>query len=378
LIDRERLLANFLELIQIDSPSDEEGKIAQHVLARLRDLGLEASIDATGNVIARLAGEGESLRTLSPYERTELGRRVGREFATILLNAHLDNVMPCVGVVSIVADGVVRSDGRTVLGADDKAGVAVILEVLQAIRELPHPPLEVALTVQEETGLRGAKGLDFAQLQAKMGISLDTEGSIGSIVVSAPSHNSISAVVHGKAAHAGTHPEEGINAILVAAEAIAQMPLGRIDFETTANIGVIKGGRATNIVPDRVEVRGEARSRDEGKLRSQTDKMVKALQDAAGRRGATVDVEVEREYSTFNLGEGDEIVQRVIVAARFIGLEPELVASGGGSDANIFNAHGIRMVNVSTGMEKVHTTEEHIAVADMVKCAELVAAILTT
>lgn len=378
MIDRERLLANFLELIQIDSPSDEEGKIAQHVLARLRDLGLEASIDATGNVIARLAGEGESLRTLSPYERTELGRRVGREFATILLNAHLDNVMPCVGVVSIVADGVVRSDGRTVLGADDKAGVAVILEVLQAIRELPHPPLEVALTVQEETGLRGAKGLDFAQLQAKMGISLDTEGSIGSIVVSAPSHNSISAVVHGKAAHAGTHPEEGINAILVAAEAIAQMPLGRIDFETTANIGVIKGGRATNIVPDRVEVRGEARSRDEGKLRSQTDKMVKALQDAAGRRGATVDVEVEREYSTFNLGEGDEIVQRVIVAARFIGLEPELVASGGGSDANIFNAHGIRMVNVSTGMEKVHTTEEHIAVADMVKCAELVAAILTT
>ena len=348
-------MTTFLDLVRIDSPSGKEGKIAQHVLARLRALGLEASIDATGNVIAKLAGEGEP----------------------ILLNAHLDNVMPCLGIVPIVAEGVVRSDGRTVLGADDKSGVAVILEVLQAIKGLPHPPLEVVLTVQEETGLRGAKVLEFAQLQAKMGISLDTEGSIGNVVFSAPSHNSISAVVHGKAAHAGTHPEEGINAILVAAEAIAQMPLGRIDFETTANIGVIKGGRATNIVPDRVEVRGEARSRDEGKLRSQTDKMVKALRDAASRHGATVDVGVEREYLAFKLSEEDEIVRRAMAAARSIGLEPELVASGGGSDANIFNAHGIKVLNVSTGMEKVHTTEEHIAVADMVKCAELVSAILT-
>lgn len=355
MIDKDRLLSTFLELVQIDSPSGEEGKIAQHVLGRLRDLGLEASIDATGNVIARLSGEGEP----------------------ILLNAHLDNVMPCLGVKPIVAEGVVRSDGSTVLGADDKSGVAVILEVLQAIKELPHPPLEVVLTVQEEIGLCGAKGLDFSELRARRGIVLDSEGSIASVVVSAPSHNSISAVVHGKAAHAGAHPEEGINAILVAAEAIAKMPLGRIDFETTANIGVIKGGRATNIVPDRVEVKGEARSRDEGKLRSQTDRMVKALRDAASRHGATLHVEVQREYSAFKLSEGDEIVRRVMAAARSVGLEPELVASGGGSDANIFNAHGIQTVNVSTGMEKVHTTEEQIAVADMVKCAELVSAILT-
>lgn len=356
MIDQDRLLSTFVELVKIDSPSGEEGKIAQHVLARLRSLGLAGSLDATGNVIARLAGEGKP----------------------ILLNAHLDSVMPCLGISPVVAEGVVRSDGRTVLGADDKSGVAVILEVLQAIRGLPHPPLEVVLTVQEEIGLCGAKGLDFAQLQAKMGISLDTEGSIGSIVVSAPSHNSISAVVHGKAAHAGAHPEDGISAIVVAAEAIAQMPLGRIDFETTANIGVIKGGRATNIVPDRVEVKGEARSRDEGKLRSQTDRMVRALQDATSRHGATVDVEVEREYSAFKLSERDKIVREVMAAARSVGLEPKLVASGGGSDANIFNAHGIRTVNVSTGMEKVHTTEEQIAVADMVECSGLVSAILTS
>jgi len=234
----------------------------------------------------------------------------------------------------------------------------------------------VALTVSEETGLNGAKGLDLNTLRAQEGIVLDSGGETGSIVVSAPSQDNIKATVHGKTAHAGVEPEKGINAIVVAAEAIAAMPLGRIDEETTANVGRIQGGTATNIVPDRVEMAGEARSHDERKLETQVQAMTEALNKAAARHGATVEVVVERSYSTFQLSEADGVVRRAMAAANTLGLTPVLVPSGGGSDANVFNAGGIATINISTGMDKVHTTEERLAVDDLVKCAEFLLAIL--
>jgi tripeptide aminopeptidase len=282
------------------------------------------------------------------------------------------------GVKPVIASGVITSDGTTILGSDDKSGVAVLLEVLQVLVEqrLPHPPLEVALTVSEEIGLIGAKGLDLTRLRAREGVVLDHGGEIGTIVVSAPSQDKLRAVVHGKAAHAGAEPEKGINAIVVAAEAIAAMPLGRIDEETTANIGRIQGGTATNIVPDRVEMAGEARSHDERKLEAQVRAMTEALEEAARRHRATVGIDVERSYSTFQLSEEDSIVQKAVAAAKALGLTPALVPSGGGSDANIFNAAGIVTINISTGMDQVHTTEERVAVADMVKSAEFLLAIL--
>jgi tripeptide aminopeptidase len=281
-------------------------------------------------------------------------------------------------VKPVITNGIITSDGATILGGDDKSGVAVILEVLRALVEqgLAHPPLEVALTVSEEIGLEGAKGLDLNTLRAKEGIVLDSGGEIGSIVVAAPSQYKLRAVVHGKAAHAGAEPEKGINAIVVAAEAIAAMPLGRIDEETTANVGRIQGGTATNIVPDRVEMAGEARSHDESKLKAQVQAMTEALKMAASRHGATVEIDVERSYSTFQLSEEDAIVRRAMAAAKTLGLTPALVPSGGGSDANIFNAGGIATINVSTGMEKVHTTEERLVVDDLVKSAEFLLAIL--
>jgi tripeptide aminopeptidase len=360
MINQDRLVSTFLELVQIDSPSGQEDEIARHLVAVLKSLDLLVVRDATGNVIGRLAGEGPP----------------------ILLSAHMDTVEPGRGVKPIIEGGIITSDGTTILGGDDKSGIAVILEVLRVLVEqsLPPtklaPPLEVALTVSEERGLKGAKGLDLTRLRAREGIVLDSGGEIGTIVVSAPSQDKIRAVVHGKAAHAGAEPEKGINAIVVAAEAIAAMPLGRIDEETTANIGRIQGGTATNIIPDRAEMEGEARSHDERKLEAQVQAMTEALEEAARRHGATVDIDVQRSYSTFRLSEEDGIVRRAVAAAKALGLTPALGPSGGGSDANVFNVAGIAAINISTGMDKVHTTEEQIAAADMVKCAEFLLAIL--
>jgi len=354
MIEPDDLLATFLELLRIDSPSREEQAIGKYLAERLSAMGLTAEIDDIGNVIAHMDGEGEPL----------------------LLAAHMDNVMPCKGVVPVVEDGIVRSDGTTVLGGDDKAGVAIILEVLRMIleRDLPHRPVEAVITVQEEIGLYGAKALDMAGLRARLGISLDAGGAPGSIIVSAPSQDSISAVVHGKAAHAGACPESGVSAIVIASEAVTQMKLGRIDEETTANIGLIRGGTATNIIPDRVELEGEARSRNEDKLTSQTSAMVDALHTAALEHGGTVDIDVKRAYTGYVLTEDDEIVHLIMNAMRSLDLEPTLVATGGGSDANIYNAAGVQVVNIGIGMEDVHTTEEHIALSDMVSGAEVVLA----
>lgn len=352
LVSEDRILFTFLDLVQTDHRSGAEQLLAQRVVTRLRALGLKAGIDKSGNVIAHLAGEG----------------------TPILLNAHLDSVDPCTGVVPVVEGGIIRSDGRTILGADDISGVAAILEALQVVAEkkIRHRPVEVVFTVEEETGLAGSKNLNYAEIKAQMGIALDASGPFGAIVIAAPSHNMISAVVQGKAAHAGVAPEEGISAIRVAAEAIARMPLGRVDAETTANIGLIRGGTATNIIPDRVELEGEARSRDERKLRQQTTAMNDALEAAARAYGAEVKVQVQRAYNGFTLTEDDDIVRLAMRAVRSTGVTPRLEASGGGSDINIFNAHGIACTNLSTGMMKAHTTEEWIAVEDLVRCARAV------
>ncbi|MCR4407690.1 MAG: M20/M25/M40 family metallo-hydrolase [Anaerolineae bacterium] len=351
-INRDRLLDTFLTLVQIDSPSGEEEAIARHLADRLIALGLAVHHDNAGNLIARTDSSGEPL----------------------LLNAHMDTVGQDRGIRPIVENGIVRTDGTTILGGDDKSGVAIILEVLQTMRErgLPYPPLEIALTVSEEIGLLGSKALDMSQFQARQALVLDSGGPIENVVVSAPSQDVLHAVIHGKAAHAGVIPEEGINAIVVAAEAITHMPLGRIDEETTANIGLISGGTAINIVPDRAELHGEARSRNENKLVAQVQAMTRALEEAAARHGAGVEIKVTHSFSAYTLDEDSPLVQRVIRAAERLGLTPSLVTSGGGSDANVFNAGGLAALVLSTGMKDVHTPQETIAVEDMVRSAELV------
>ncbi len=351
-VNPDRLLETFLSLLRIDSPSGEESAVIQELQRRLQTLGLETVVDGAGNLIGRLAGAGEPL----------------------LLCAHVDHVEPCRGIHPVVQDGVVRSDGTTILGADDTSGAAIILELLEiaranAERGRQPPALDVVFTVGEESGLVGSKGLDLSLLRARHGVVLDMGGPRGYITVRGPSHDHLEVVIHGKKSHAACAPEAGVNAIRVAAEAIAAMPLGRIDETTTANIGVIRGGTATNVVPDRVELLGEARSLEEERLRRQVEAMLRCLEEAAGRHGARLEVHVQRKYDAFQVPADAPIVQMLCRSLRHFGVEPTLISTVGGSDSNIFNSRGLQTVNISTGMEQVHSTEEYIAVDDMAFCA---------
>jgi tripeptide aminopeptidase len=357
MIDRERLLNTFVSLVRIDSPSGEEAALRAELEQRLAALGVETHVDETGSLVGRLPGQGKPL----------------------LLSAHMDTV-PGRGIQPTVREGMVYSDGTTILGADDKSGIAVMLEVLTIVQNDGSfcPAIEIALSVGEEIGLLGAKGLDVDWFQAKQALVLDMGGPLNVVVRAAPASDKFDAVVHGRAAHAGANPEAGINAIAVAAQGIAAMPLGRIDDETTANVGLIEGGSAVNVVPDRVALRGEARSHDVHKLDAQICAMRSALETAvAVNEGARLDLEIERAYTSFRLDEEHPLLQRVGRALQTMGADTlVLQAGGGGSDANILNARGIAAVPISTGMTGVHTTDEHVAVEDMVRCAELVLHIL--
>ncbi len=360
MINESRLVQTFLDLVVIDSPSGQERDVADELSRRFTALDGEVVRDEHHNLIARWP----AVRSQGDW---------------LMLSAHMDTVGTDVGIKPQIRDGIIYSDGTTILGGDDKSGVAAILEVIQSLQEdgAPHPPLEVVISVSEEVGLAGAKLLDKSRLLARRGYVLDSGGPIGTVVTSAPSQDSLRITVFGKKAHAGSEPEKGVNAIRVAAEAIAAMPLGRIDAETTANIGVIEGGTATNIVPDEVNIRGEARSRDNDKLAAQVAAMAAAFQDAAERNGGRVEFKIIRSYNTYRLTEDTPVVAHAIAAARRLGFTPLLKASGGGADANIYAEHGITCAVISTGMAEVHTPHEHIAIADMVDATRLLAEIVT-
>jgi len=354
-----RMIEEFMELVQVDSVSGKERRIADLLKKKLTALGLEVWEDTAGktakaeagNVIARLPGTGEG--------------------PVLLLSAHMDTVEPGCGIKPRVEDGVIRSSGDTVLGADDKAGIVAILEALRLVKEndIVHGGLEVAFTIWEEGGLFGAKNLDYSLISARICFVLDSDGQPGTIVTVAPSHDRIGATIRGRAAHAGINPEEGINAIQVAAHAIALMKIGRIDHETTSNIGIISGGKAVNIVPDSVTIQGEARSLCAEKRVLQTEQMRRAIEDAAEKFGARADIVTETLYPEFNLPKDSPPVKIAVEAARNMGLEPSLVKTGGGSDANIFNSKGIATAVIGIGMKKVHTTEEYITIADLLENA---------
>lgn len=358
MINESRILAEFLELVQIDSPSGSERAVADLLTARLKTLGFAVREDnagqstgGAGNLIAVLPAAGGG--------------------APLLLSAHMDTVEPGRGVRPVVTDGVVRSSGDTILGADDKAGIAAIMEAVRVVREegLAHGGLEVVFTIGEESGLWGAKQLDTGRLQSRLGFVLDGEGGPGCIVTQAPSQDKIGAMVRGRAAHAGVNPQDGINAIQVAARAVARMSLGRLDEETTANIGIISGGKAINIVPDACNLLGETRSLDGAKRQALTESVSRILRETAAESGATVDISVETLYQSFALAPSDPVVQAAAQAAGRLGLKAQLVKTGGGSDANIFNQKGIPTANLGIAMQKVHTTEEFIRAADLVDSA---------
>jgi len=369
MVNEKRLIESFMELVKIDSVSREEKEVADFLVKKLKDLGLEVTVDQagekvksnSGNIIARLKG---SVKKATP----------------IMFSAHMDTVVPGKKIKPICEGEKIVSSGETILGADNKAAIAALLEALQIIKEnnILCGDIEIVFSICEEIGLEGAKNLDISSLNAQMGFVLDAEGQVGKIITTAPSQNSLQIIIYGKSAHAGSNPEEGINAIQVAGFALSRIKLGRIDEETTANIGIISGGKATNIVPDKVTLKGEVRSRNEEKLEKHTERLKKITEDTAQEFKAKAEVKINREYSCYNLSSDDQVLKISMKAAKDMGLQPELCPSGGGSDANVFNKKGFPSVVLAIGMEKVHTVDEYILIKNLKNAAEYVLSIINT
>lgn len=368
MINRDRLVGLFLDLVKINSPSKSERQVADLLKPILQGLGYTveeddaaAAINGTaGNIIAYKEGASPT------------GRR-------LFFGAHMDTVDATPGIEPIITeDGVIKTDGTSILGADDKAGVAEIIEALRVIEEqkIPYRSIQVIFDVSEEIGLLGARHLDPAKIKGDLGYVFDTEKPVASIVVSAPSHVNFKFRVKGKASHAGIAPEKGINAIVVASKAIAGMTLGRIDFETTANVGVIKGGKARNIVAEECEITAEARSRNSEKLAIQADHMEQCFIKAAEEAGAELEIDRNQEYDTYRWTADDEIVKLALKAGEKIGITPEVLDGGGGSDANVFNKLGIPAVVIGVGYEGAHSSIENIAMDDLVAGARFAVALV--
>ncbi|WP_085523429.1 M20/M25/M40 family metallo-hydrolase [Tuberibacillus sp. Marseille-P3662] len=363
--NQDRVLNTFLELVQVDSETGEESTIAETLKETFTNLGLSVEEDqaceqtghGANNLIITFTGEDG--------------------YDPIYFTSHMDTVVPGKGIQPEVKDGYVTSDGTTILGADDKAGLAAMIEAIRVIQEdqLPHGDIQFVITVGEESGLVGAKALDDKLVHAKYGYALDSDGTVGHIITAAPTQAKLNATIYGKTAHAGVEPEKGVSAITIASKAIAKMPLGRIDKETTANIGQFQGGQKTNIVCDQVDILSEARSLVKEKLDKQVEAMQNAFNQAAEDMGGSVDIDVNIMYPNFKFKADDHVVEIAKRAAKAIDREPVLLESGGGSDANVIAGKGFPTVNLGIGYENIHTKEEKMPVAELEKAAEMIIAI---
>jgi tripeptide aminopeptidase len=349
------VLELFVELASIPSPPGRERPVADRVAAYLADLGLDVDEDDAGARIDSTAGN-----LYCRLEPTAPG-------TPIFLCAHLDTVVPSGAIEPVVEEGVLRNAAGTILGADNKAAVAAMLEGTRRIvaERRPHAGLELVFTPKEEVGLRGAGAFDAGRLAARVGYVYDQAGPIGEIVLGAPHAATLDLRFHGRAAHSGIAPEEGRSAIAAAARAIADLRLGRIDEETTANVGLISGGTARNVVPEWCSVTAEARSHDERKLADLVQEILDSAAFAAGVAECELEAEVSPGYKGYRFRPGDEVVRLARAALERTGREPRFVLSGGGADANVFNERGLACVNLSNGMADIHTPDEHIAVEDL-------------
>jgi tripeptide aminopeptidase len=362
------MLELFVDLLAIPSPPGEERPVGDRVAAYLDDLGLAHEEDDVGGRIGSTMGN-----VVARVPATDV-----HSGTPVFLCAHLDTVPPTAPIRPVVEDGIVRNEQPTILGADNKAAVVVMLESVRRIlaEGHPHAGIELVFTPKEEVGLEGAKALDVSRLDAPLGFVYDHEGPIGQIVRQAPSSTAIDAVFTGRAAHAGMAPEEGRSAIYAAARAVADLRLGRVDDDTTANVGEIHGGTARNIVPERCTVVAEARSQDDRKLAELVQEMVDSFVFAASVAECEVETALEEKYRGYRLGRDEPAVRLAEEALRRAGFEPELVVGGGGADANIFNLRGRPCVNLANGMARIHSAEEHIAVRDLERMVDVTLALV--
>ena len=365
-INSERLLASFLELVQIGSPSLKEAAMAAHCRQALEDIGCQAHLDGaasqtgsdTGNVIATLAAAGG---------------HSGR----IYLSAHMDTVEPGFGIEPVIADGVIVAAGQTILGGDDKVGVAAIIEALTTLQEsgLPHPEIGVLLSTCEEIGLKGSQAMDSSGFGGEPCFVLDADGEPGGVIIGAPFHVQYEARFIGKASHAGVSPEKGISAILMAANAVTKLPVGRLDEGSTANVGTIQGGSADNVIAESCVITGEFRAMEIERSDQIKAQVMEILESAAAQYGGEVQMGFDMAYPGFKLSEDDELVRMVSDIALQLGLTPEARYTGGGSDANIFAGKGLNPLVPNTGMTDVHSQDESLKVADLENLARMLLAI---
>ncbi len=372
MINLERMTDHVEELVRIDSESRHEKEVALKLKAELEALGAEVSIDDAaekiganvGNVIAFIKGNKP-------------------DAAPFLLSAHMDTVVPGKRVRPVRTGKVLKTSGDTILGGDDKSGLSIIMEVLRTLkeREIPHGDLEIAFTICEEIGLLGAKAVDRKRLRSTDGLVLDSEEA-NLLIIEGPAAVRMEFKVHGIEAHAGVAPEEGLSAIKMASNAISKMKLGRIDKETTANIGVIEGGLATNIIPNLVSLKGEARSLSVSKLKTQIHHMKNCFEVAAKKHvlkkhgkklTGKIESMIDHDYFRINLNKNARVVKLALEAARKLRYNLKAGSTGGGSDANVYNRWGIRVANLGTGMRDIHTVKEWLDLLDFERSANLVA-----
>ena len=358
----------FVELAAIASPPGAERPVADRVAAYLRDLNLHVDEDDAGPRIGSTMGN-----LLCRLEPTD-----GAAGTRIFLCAHLDTVPPEDAIEPVVGDGVIRNARPTILGADDKSAVAVMLEAVRrlVVERRPHAGVELLFTPMEEIGLCGANAFDQARLAARIGYVYDHAAPIGDVILGAPHQTSIDVTFRGKAAHAGMYPEEGRSAIAAAARAIADLRLGRLDEETTASVGTIAGGTARNVVPETCSLQAEARSHDREKLSDLVREMLESFTFAASLGDCEVETRVDEHFSGYRFRPTDEPVRLAVEALERTGYEPRFVLSGGGADANVFNERGLQCLNLANGMANIHSSDEQIAVGDLEGMVEVTLALV--
>ncbi|UXR85742.1 M20/M25/M40 family metallo-hydrolase [Staphylococcus felis] len=369
MINESRLIQTFIDLVQINSETGHEQIIQPILKQKFQELGVNVVEDNAKNETG--FGANNLICTLPSTEA---------HHDKIYFTSHMDTVTPGNNIKPIIKeDGYIYSDGSTILGADDKAGLAVIFEVIEVIQEhnIPHGQIQFVITVGEESGLVGAKALRADDLDADYGYAIDSSVPVGDITIGAPYQMKINAQIYGKKAHAST-PHHGMSAIKIASTAIHNMKLGQIDHETTANIGRFEGGGPTNVISDLVTIWAEARSHSKEKIYQQTKHMKETFEQTAQSYGCSAKVETSLSYPGFIVDQSESVIQNAVAAAKKIGLSSNLGIAGGGSDGNIINQFNIPTVILGVGYEHIHTTEERISKQSLTKLAQFVLSIIQT
>ena len=367
-VNKERMLAEFKEVVAVPCHSLQERPVFELLRGKLEALGFTVEEDDAGE---KLGGNCGNLWAFLP------GNKAGA--TSVLFSAHMDGCEPCGGTTVVQKDGYLYSDGTTILGGDDKSGVVGILEGVRMLVEenAEHGDIQILFTIAEEGGVNGSRCMDRSKLKAEVAYALDGEGAPGEVVIGAPGQYKWKISVHGKTAHGGVEPEKGINAIMIAAKALAEVErYGRIDEETTCNVGIIGGGVATNVVPDLVVIEGDVRSRNNEKLEAVREELVSTICNAVEKFGGKVTAEVEHKYSGFFIDTNSTVVKLAERACELYGLPLDITQTGGGSDANFFNTYGVPCVILGTGMKNVHTVDEFLKEEDLYNSALMVYGIL--